>query len=427
MGAETSAQINLDLQRVNRLQHVFNKKLGITARPVKLMNYNPVLARFKYEEVVSDDDKRRFRKYETFQVETALRERNHAAKSSINYLLDSTGEAYNELFPDEPFSTVLERGLAYRENNGSKELMRERGEVAGWKKILELMGNPDTPIGTKAIVASGPGLIEETNYHDNFVDVYELKSETTGGRFINMVRHASSLSYDQYWAKFQGIDAYYFQETNLPIDAWLLSRPMIVDPRHDQRSADQIFHQIFEGRKDAMNETDFQKLLVMCMPVINYYINALCAGNFRPAEIALAWNAVLKKSDMAREAIIMPETERTPSAFVNIMQEVDWLGRQEIKTMAAGCGASSGFEVNEFGMVDPIKSFLSNSVGKFSPNKDPLNKKNKNENESDEYGPLKFNCPNKNKKNKPCIPGIIERPPHTLIPKCPHCGVNVKC
>jgi hypothetical protein len=114
----------------------------------------------------------------------------------------------------------------------------------------------------------------------------------------------------------------------------------------------------------------------------------------------------------------------------NIALEVNWLGRQIIETVAAGCGSSEGFDVGQFGLIDPIvKIQHSNSVAKFGYDLKKNNDKNAPETEVDEHGKLTFDCPNKNNQNpaKRCTPGVITRPPHVLLPSCPHCGASIKC
>lgn len=426
------ASIAHDLKQINFLQKSFNKRLGQEDKPLKLLNYNPVLARWKFEQTQTPEQRDKFKQYETFQVETTLRERNHAAKSAVTYSVGEDGELYNELFPDEPFTSVLERGLAYRRENGSKELMREESEVDGWQKISQNLKNPETPTGTKAIVISGPGLIEDTNYHDNFVDIYEAVDDPSiGRRSIRMVRYASSLDYEQYWEKLQRKDVNYFQETNRPIDAWLLSHPLFMDASGHQ-TADQIFDSLFERRRDSMSELEFQSLLVMCMPVINYYINELTKKDYNPENIALSWNAVLQKNDISKRILRSGKDLplEQPLFNGNVGFEVDWLGRQIIETVAAGCGASEGFETSRFGLTDPIvKIQLSNSVAKFAYDTKKNNERNAPETLVDEHGKLIFDCPNKNNKeeSKKCTPGVITRPPHILLPACPHCGTALKC
>ena len=123
---KSAAKFSEDLSAVNNLHDQFNNKLGISGR--LRLNYNPVLERANYERLKTDDSRLNFRNYELWQVQTALRERNHAAKSAVNYIIDEDGYVRNELFPDEPFYQILQRGIAYQEQNGSVEIEREHNE-----------------------------------------------------------------------------------------------------------------------------------------------------------------------------------------------------------------------------------------------------------------------------------------------------------
>lgn len=402
------------LDRILRLQNRFDIALGIKNQGI--LNYNPVLARWKFEDVAEGEDRQRWKNYELFQVETALRERNHAAKSVAAYLFDQEGNRYNELFPDEPFDVVLERGQAYRMENGSTELEREQSEIDGWREIMDTLKNPGTPLGIKAVVVSGPGIVEDTNYKDNYVDIYEARKDPdTHKRYVRMTRFNSSLVYNQYLTKAKNIDPNYFTGIDKPIDAWFLSHPFYIHPNSQFASADDIFNHLFERRKDAMKEEDFQALFKSCLPVILFYIDCLSEEPFNPLKIALAWNAILNKSDLfgeskkrEREHTSLTEFRIIPPLFMNISEEVDWLGRQPVKRVTAGCGPSVGFNTDKKKSDSSYSSFLSNSVGKFAF-----------EEENDEFGPRSFNCPECGIKNT--------RPVHELLPACTNCGSTKVC
>ncbi len=436
MSAELLIPFRKDLNQISELQRIFDTDLGRQG-PTRLVNYNPVLARWKSEQLKTDKEKRGFKIYETFQITTALRERHHAAKASLNYIFGDDGHLYNQLFPDETFETVLERGLAYRHSNGSKELVRESSEIEGWKKIRDRFSSDRTPIGTKAIVVSGPGIIDETSYKDNYVDIYELKIDSVGNKYIKMIRHASSLEYQDYYEKIIKMEPDYFSETYKPIDAWFLSHPIFVNSLIDKRTAEELFNGIFERPKEAMKEEDFEVLIKNCLPLINYYIEALCQPDYNPKKIALAWNAVLNKSDMAKDYIgnvsflddSFRKTEYSPlipPSSQNIEQEVRLLGRLPVRAVAAGCGNSEGFET-DIGTVRirTIQEAFSNSIARYSL--DSNGKGMTSSEGEDEYGPLTFNCPKRKDPVKPCVPGIITRPKHKLLPVCPHCGTNIRC
>lgn len=368
-----------DMEEIARLQQTFDQTAGLDSRRIRL-NYNPVLARWKYEKLLAkgapEQEIIRFKRYETFQIETTLRERNRAAKSGVNYLVDSQGEVWNERFPDEPFRMVLERGLIYQKEHNSKEQEREQAEYNGWNRACNLLKNPDTPIGTKAIFISGPGIVEGTNYVDNFVDIYEAMEEVGKGRFIRMVRHATDLSYERYRQIAQRLDSDFFNSFTGPIDAWFLEHFIKRDPRFDSRLADEIIDQEFGRREGAMYEDSFQRVFRPCLPRTSYFIDTLCQKFFDPRELALAWNAILEMNDRGRKSLeqkdgvsLQEDIWTKPSrSFNSIREEVAWYGRARIDEIAAACGLSSGFKItgglstwNQ--MVDSLG--LSNSVGKF--------------------------------------------------------------
>jgi len=416
MSIESTANFTKDLASINTLQKQFNKELGIDGA-VKL-NYNPVLARGNFERLTDDKRRFRFQDYELWQVQTALRERNHAAKSAVNYYVDEEGYVRNELFPDEPFYQILQRGLAYQEQNGSQELEREHSEYMGWAQVCEVLKHPSVTAHTKAIVISGPGIIDGTNYHDNFVDIYEaLDDPVTRKRFIKMTRNASKLSYGDYENVVPQLQPGYFNRLKGPIDAWYLGHPIYKVPSVDPRTTDEIFEQIFGRREGAMNEQEFQELWEALTPVSMHYINVLCQKDFEPTKLAIAWNAVLKISDLTRQSLdarkkpgsLAASQLQIPRFYGNIQEAVNWFGRQEIETVLAACGPSGGFKIeykDGITSVNPVLDFLSNSVGKFGV-------------EKDDYGSLHFDCPHCHKDNK--------REHGKLITNCKNCGKDVTC
>lgn len=405
-----------DLGNIDALQAKFNEKLKTKGEHI--LGYNPVLERANWERLQTDVRRHRFiDSYEPWQVETAMRERNHAAKSSVNYVLDENDEIRNELFPDEPFRQVLERGVAYRASVGSQELEREVGELHGWLEIMNILKDPSTPDNATFITISPPGIVKGTTYTDNFVDTYTKKRDPKTGKItIKMVRNASKLTYGDYEHIAPELQPGYFDGLQGPIDAWYLSHPIYKDPIIDPRTDDELFEQIFGKREGAMSEKEFNLIWKILTPVVIYYINALCAEEFDPEEVAIAWNAVVKKNDLLKRAL--EDIKKPGSAAFNplllpmfqgdIRAEVNWLGRQKIDLIAAACGMSGGFEIKDDGIQrrNPAEELLSNSVAKFGL-------------EEDKYGSLHFDCPHCHEKNK--------RDHGKLIANCKHCGEDVRC
>lgn len=407
-------KVSTDLRKINVLQNRFNAELGIVPDSrAKLKNYNPVLARWKYEELATDGERQAFRDNERRQLETVLRERYRAGISPWEFVFDENGKLRNKLMPDEPWEDVLERGVLYRREQGSCEQEREVQEVVGIRKVQEKFADPATPIGTHMVLISGPGLVEGSAYTDNFVDDYEkILDSTTGLPGIRATRYASSNSYDSYRAIAESVDPDYFQGEKGPLDAWFLSHPLVFGPGIFT-DADDLFDTLFQRSPEALKEREMQKIIQTCVPVILYYINILCQEKYEPRKIALAFNALLTTADMAYTLIKRGEDRSVTDALryyekmdSSTLQEfVAFAGKMPVPRVAAGCGESIGFAVG--GLMDVV----SNSVGQFGL----LGFSQ----ESDEYGSLYFACPSCKKTNK--------RDRGALLTNCRHCGRDVRC
>jgi hypothetical protein len=341
-----------DLLQIRALQKRFNEALGINPRDNEVIrSYNPVLARWKYEQQTGAYQKEQFKVYELQQMKTNLKERYRSAKSTVNYKIDDKGEVYNELFPDEPVDVVLRRGLAYRKEQGSPELEREEAEIEGWLKIKKVLTSPDTPIGTKATVISGPGLVKGTTYTDNFVDVYELVVDPkTGEKMIKMTRHASNMTYGEYYNEFSRLDKDSLKNIDGPFDAFLLKNPLI--------------NKEFKFKERGLEEDSIGEIIQACQPLILYYLDVLCSEPFDPKNVALAFNAILKMGDLVRTGKHMDINLQRLLAG-NIQGAAGMLGRLPILGVGAGCGLSSGFGIKGGDIFNPLSLFMINSVGQF--------------------------------------------------------------
>lgn len=416
-----NGEFKADLSAIERIQVIFNKELGITKQ--NKLNYNPVLARWKFENLQSPADIEQFKKYELWQIQTALYERNQVEKNSVNYTIGEDGEIYNELFPDEPFRNVLLRGLAYQKEHGSVDLEREQAEFDGWEQICELLKNPNTPEHTSAIIISGPSSAKESPYQHNFIDAYRLhKDPISKKRFIKMTRTNSNLSYEAYEQIAKHFEPDYFHELDGPIDAWFLGKPIYRHPEVDSRTVSEIIEQNFGIIDDVENAKIKLELWKQVEVVAKHFLDeGICKGNFDPQEIAKKWNVLLVKNDIVWDKLKNKKTENETTKihskkFENIHEEIAWLNTKEVRSIAAACGASAGFKLNQnnatFGINSPFNSVMKNSVAQFGLDKD-------------EYGSLEFDCPeclanNRYAKNI--------RPYGKLIEKCQHCGsTEVAC
>lgn len=383
-----------DLRAIKKLQAEFDAPLGNEPEDGEVIrSYNPVLARWKYEQLETPEQQKFFRAYEQFQMETHLRERYHAATSAIRYNIDEAGKLRNELFPDEAFETVLERGVEYRKENDSPELEREEMEMQGFKKIQAKLTDRATPSGAKFVVISSPGRVEGTTYVDNYVDIYEVEeNEKTKQRSITMTRFASETDDIAYEAIAKRFDAGYFEAEKGPRDGWYLLNGIYLDPQVDSRTTDEIFDQEFSHREDAISEAEFQQLYQTCLPFILNYLQDLCDEKLNPEAIAVAYNAVLRKGDLEKQIIASLKNNtmlnawdipRRKPVFYDVRAEADRIGREGVEKVIAGCGRSDGISL---GMKSAAQRIHPNSVAKYAFGED-------------QHGGLQFRCPDCNYKN----------------------------
>lgn len=377
-----SIEFELDLQEINLLQQEFDVVVGKRKNSLPSLSHNPVLDRW-HAEKVKEGEEESFRKHELQQLKTMLSERYQVMCPSVTYTIDSSCDIYHEKLTNEPFLKILQRGQAYRKEVGSNELIREQKEIDGWFKVFQIFSRSDIIVGTKIVVISGPGLVENTAYPHNFVDIFTKTEDRT----VRMTRFYSSLDYASYSQKAKDWNENYFENFEGPMDAWFLSHPICVDQNNTKKSAKEVFRDLFGKSGDVLKQEDLERLFRDCMPIIEFYINVLCDPEYKPEEIAVAFNAVINEADRQKELLKKKSTEKIVYInFENIRQRIDYLGHQPVQNIRAGCGLSGGFDLNGqkqifnlLGINIRNSDLFANSVAQFGT-------------EQDDFGQLKFQC-----------------------------------
>lgn len=339
-----------------RVRTTFNEKLGIIGRDrLVIRNYDPVLARAMAEQMKVPEERAMFVSHETRQIETALGERLHVAESPAVYLVDQSSKLRSQTFPTEAFEVVVKRGIEHRKKMGSPDTEREEAQLRGILKVQGKMADPDTPLGYKQVFISGRGFATGTTFTHNFVDVYELRENpTTKQRYVEMTRFASDATYEEYKERLGKLRPNFLNEAKGSIDIYFAEHPIDFDPRTDLREVRELVGLLCGARKDIIGQLEYRKVVEDSKPRINYYLEAVCAPLFDPAEVALRLNAILKGAELAWEKFkgftrqvverVANFVQQTP-VFRSIAEEVNWLGRQVIKQVMAACGMSSGFSI----------------------------------------------------------------------------------
>lgn len=343
-------QLASDIQEVNELRTSFYYSLGLNV-PDEVINFDIPIEKWTYERYFIGRNKQ-FKEYEEKQVETALKERFGIATNVFIYSVDKDGDLINSLVPDEKFKVFLRRGILYRESIGSKEQERENAELNGFIEIANKLTDKKTPIGTMMISISGTGIVENTFYPKNFVDIYEKVRDKNGQIVIKMTRFQSSNDYKEYVQKALTFNPNYFDNLNGPIDAWFLNNPIPVKPQEKFGTPEELFSKMFNNEKKSMEENQFQELIEYCMPLITNFINLLTSDILDPEAISANYNAILNKADLFAQN----DEYRGEVIYQSVEKDIFTLGRQIVKAVESGCGISGGIKLgNRF----------ENSVAKF--------------------------------------------------------------
>lgn len=366
---EQGVSFESDLSLLETRQQEWNESLGIGSdRYSKIRNYNPVISRVNFEKSSGQQEREQFKQTEVFEIQTMLKERYKAFMSSFELMVDDKGNLRSSLFPRDTYEDILRRGIEYRRQNGSPELEREEKELEGILKIQNLSSNPDTPIGTKYLLFSPPGIVENTTYKKRFVDYGELVEDEQKKRSWKFTRFECGLSDEEYARVAELLEPGFFQDQKGPIDAWYLSKPIFKAPHEMPQTADTIFQTYFKRPEDTLDESDMAEINEECMPLILHLVNLLASDKFQPEKIALTINATLIRGDKKYKQVLArkrgeEKLEEIEIYYMRIEDEVENEGRGYVASVDAGCGESGGYDLS-YG--NDASQFLFNSVGSFS-------------------------------------------------------------
>jgi hypothetical protein len=386
----------------------------------KFLNYDPVLARVNFELAKTDGEKEIFRRVELKNIQTALRERHHAAESELILSIDQDGKIRAGVQAHEPWEDVVERGRVHRAELGSEEQLREQAEVDGFKEIQADLAHPDTPKGKKRIVISRPGKAGGP-YPDNYIDIYEKAQDPETGEFyINYTRFISPLNDRQTERIIKRIDPAYFDGENIPRDAWYLQKPIAIEAGKytDIRAC---FDALFEKDVRAMGEESFiRDIWSVSVPAALYLIDELSKSYFDPLGIAKAENTLLLTPDRdelkqkAREVTVFLKSDATrlnEKGRLLMGNMSDRYGYERPRSLMGGCGSSGGTEITK------------NSVSKFGLSEDQHGSRtfkcpSCGEQNTRDYGELRSECQHCESTDVACEPTAKQKKPeHKAEPK----------
>lgn len=303
--------------------------------------------------------------FTSFQLETHLSERFNVLLST--YRLDiRDGEIWSERM-QEPFKNMLIRGQKYREHHGSLEVEREKAEVDSFVDGLEpLLCDPRTPVNTILLSFSPrgkPGSI----YQHNFYDMFILRQEESGKRYVEVKRYSSGLTLQEYTPIVLELNPMLEIPENADDVFW---KKQYVRVMNSMYNTPEKLHAFLHKEHTYMSEKEFAFIKNGVGPYEEMYTKILSENPYDWENQNLAYRAVLNKADQLW-GVINGTSEGSAYPIYNsqadYMPSIDYirlLGSQHVRQVMTGCGIS-GDEKKQDMLKDPIEQMLEDLFGRL--------------------------------------------------------------
>ena len=371
--------------------------LSAKQEPKKVLVYDPAFDERLYEQfwTLSIPEQQRLEAYTKRQIETYIGERVTVISSTTQCeIIDG------KIVPQglgESMEDIIQRGVDYRRRHGNPiDFDREEAELIGFKKTQARLIDPETPIGTMILSVSPPGE-ERSDYKRSFVDLYLLKEDVSGIRYVEITRFLSSLDAKEY----QDMLAPYTVFSSPQTAADFLRNPILID---GYLKTPQELQEYLGGDIKALGVEELLIINKILSPTISLYINSLKHNLHNLRDHRLLFNAILNKTDIVLDAIHngdlgLIKRLNYSSAFASqttTRREAEILGTKQVREKDVPCpGSSGGLDVNN--------PFSVSAFG-LSP---------------DQYGARTFECPDCHMTNV--------RPKDQLLSECQRCGSKNVC
>lgn len=415
--------------RITKRRNDFITEYKNDFRGTNVLTYEPALDREVYKELrqhrilhpdAYQDMLQMLRGYTRCQIETFIGERLTVGLSKFRYDMRFTSDGVGILYGQGMTDNLIEmisRGKDCRNEIGADiDHPRQVAEVTQFEKIQEALGDPKAKLGTTVISFSPPGK-EGSSYAHNFYDMFILREDKTGERYVEARRYASGLSIDESLQKAEHLQPGYTEELPLEenhIDAFLISRPLVIQKGHEFFNKPDELHKALQGKKDAMSHEEFGNKVLkdkVFSGMVDYYIHTLETDPENTSILRRTLDALMNRADEAaglRNPVGQTRWGRYymgPSIPLPIIAQINMYGAHEVRQTDTGCGFSGGL-----GQESRFRSYGSSRMpGNMSPFKSTDGVSGE-----DKYGKRTFECPECHETNV--------RPYEELLPKCQHCG-----
>lgn len=289
------------------------------------------------------------------QLETHLKERFNVLISTIEYeIVDGHLVRPGKR---EPFINSIRRGRNLLRSFGStpEDFAREDAEARGFEEFIDpVFSDPETP--TDAIILSPslngrldsngkPITNSESKYMHNFHDIFTLKQDDKGQRYVELRRYSSGLTGREYAERLPGLDP-----ESPPTPAEFLANPVVM---MDTRVTADDIHRLLHEDHEYMDVKDFNEIWDAVQPFVLRYLANKDARSF---------NAILNFADEVWENRKRREEGQKYrdyfSGFYPSRLEINYFENQEVRQVATACPGKSGagtdspYSVSEFADMD---------------------------------------------------------------------------
>ncbi len=339
--------------------------------------------------------------YTEFQVETFIGERLNVGLSSFRYDLRD-GEMYGQGM-NESLLDMISRGRAYREQRVKDvDIPRQEAEIVQFTKIQDVMTSPQAELGTTIVSISPPGG-EGSVYAHNFYDVFVLSEDSEKNRYVAARRYASGLSLDEYKQLASHLSAGYMNDyRGESLDSYFLSKPLVLAQSSLLSGDPEAIHKFLHKGHEFLSSEDFNYVKRAIAGLITSYVNTLVENPSDELLLNSTLNVIMNEADTVADNLKYPSRRiieihdrsvRGSLTREDILSE----GKKKVRSVATGCGESTGFEVGgENRLGSNMSSF--NSMYDFG---------------TDTLGSRTFHCPDCGEMNL--------RPLDETLKECQNC------
>src|SRR3989344_1417925 len=263
--------------------------------------YNPSFDERGYRSFhqLTFSEQQRLKTYTRRQLETYIGERVSAIRSTTRFEIveeKMVADGVNQSMED-----MVRKGVEYRRKYGNRlDFDREDAELLGAVKPQAELTVKDSKVGAKRLSVSSRGE-KGSDYTNNFFDVYELKEDENGKRYVELNRYLSTLTLEQYKEKLKPFTNCQSYERASDF----LKEPINVDVFESSDDVQKYLN------KDAvaLDEEKLELINKINARLTVSYINSLIKNPYDFFTHRLKFNSVLNQTDETLSAIVNNDNE----------------------------------------------------------------------------------------------------------------------